>query len=481
MTTGQAIAAVGVTTSAAFFILMVADFKGFSEFGAIAGIGLTLSIFAMIFILPALIVLLEKTGLLKTGVPTLRLIVNGKTRPHIPRSKKTLIAVIIVLGSLIATVGSGLLSTNLSFEYDFGNLEPTYDNYNRVSRIARKVYSDRKTRNAAYVIADSPSDAIRIHGVLEHRIETDTLTPTISSVEILNDRLPINEIKQNQKLNRIRQIRSKLADPFLNFSTSDQLNILKNAASTDSPIDTDSIPSFIIDPFTAKDGTVGNLVIVYPAVPLSDGRNSMNFADDLSDIRIDNGRTYYAGSTSIVASDMLRLMIREAPQMIALTLLFILVVKILIFRRIKWTLLVLLPLIVSFLWLFGFMDLAGWKLNFYNIVVLPTILGIGDDSGIHILHRYLEEGKGSLRKVLVSTGEHITVSSLTTMVGFAGLLFSNHPGLESIGELAVAGIGLMLLASLVLLPALLYLLEQWEKLGNKEGDLSHKEPSDTYV
>jgi predicted RND superfamily exporter protein len=92
-------------------------------------------------------------------------------------------------------------------------------------------------------------------------------------------------------------------------------------------------------------------------------------------------------------------------------------------------------------------------------VVLPTVLGIGDDSGIHIVHRYLEEGRGSIGRVLRSTGEHVTVSAVTTMIGFGGWLLSMHPGLRSIGELAVVGIGLTLVAALVLLPALLQWLE----------------------
>jgi hypothetical protein len=106
------------------------------------------------------------------------------------------------------------------------------------------------------------------------------------------------------------------------------------------------------------------------------------------------------------------------------------------------------------------MEIFGWHLNFYNLVVLPTVLGIGDDSGIHIVHRYLEEGRGSIRRVLTSTGEHISVSAVTTMVGFGSLLLSTHPGLRTIGELAVLGISMTLLAALVTLPALLYWLER---------------------
>jgi len=35
------------------------------------------------------------------------------------------------------------------FKYEFGELEPVYEEYVRFSQEARKVYSDRKTRNAA--------------------------------------------------------------------------------------------------------------------------------------------------------------------------------------------------------------------------------------------------------------------------------------------------------------------------------------------
>jgi predicted RND superfamily exporter protein len=186
----------------------------------------------------------------------------------------------------------------------------------------------------------------------------------------------------------------------------------------------------------------------------------MNFADDVSEITIENGKTYYAGSTSIVASDMLKLMIDEAPKMVLLTIAVIIIFKFLILGRISWVLMALLPLVASFIWMFGLMQPLGWKLNFYNLVVLPTVLGIGDDSGIHMVHRYLEEGRGSIEKVLRSTGEHITVSALTTTVGFGGLLFSIHPGMASIGELAILGILLTLAAALFLLPAILELLER---------------------
>ena len=458
MTTGQAIAVVGITTAAAFFILMLADFKGFSEFGFIAGTGLILSIFAYIFFLPALLVILEKLRWLTlddhpqkttqlTAVPTRSSSSWNRWAPY------------AIIGIAIIVTGITIIELpNLKFEYDFAELEPEYPEYQQLSREMNKVYSDRKTRNAAYIIVDTPQQSLAVADVLRSRMESDP-TPTIRDVETFQDRFPVNDQAANKKLSRIDHIRSLLADPFLESSDDSQIQRLRDAATTQSPLTLAQVPDFIKDPFTSKTGEVGNLVIIYPSVGLADGRNSILFAEDVGQVSTADGTTFYAGSTSIVASDMLVLMIDETPTMVVLTILFIIVFKVIVLRGLKWAVLALLPLTASFLWMFGFMEIFGWKLNFYNLVVLPTVLGIGDDSGIHMVHRYLEEGRGSIERVLRSTGEHITISAFTTMLGFGGLLFSIHPGMRSIGEMAVLGIGLTLFAALFLLPSLLKVLE----------------------
>lgn len=74
--------------------------------------------------------------------------------------------------------------------------------------------------------------------------------------------------------------------------------------------------------------------------------------------------------------------------------------------------------------------------------------------------------------MLTSTGEHVAVSAVTTMVGFGGLMLSMHPGLRSIGELAVLGISLTLVAALVTLPAVLVWLERhttWTSDGGTDA------------
>ncbi len=156
---------------------------------------------------------------------------------------------------------------------------------------------------------------------------------------------------------------------------------------------------------------------------------------------------------------MLRLMQREAPYMVLATFIIVALLMWANFGRVRWAVLAVLPLVVGILWMLLLMEVFGLRLSFYNMVVLPAVLGIGNDAGAHMVHRYREEGFGSIRAVLRSTGEHVTMGALTTMIGFGGLILSFHPGLNSIGELAVAGIGTTLLGALVFLPALLQWLE----------------------
>ena len=156
---------------------------------------------------------------------------------------------------------------------------------------------------------------------------------------------------------------------------------------------------------------------------------------------------------------MLRLMLAESPLMIDITFALIAALMLLVFRSVKWAALALLPLVVGILWMLGLMVLTGVSLTFYNLVVLPAVLGIGNDCGVHLVHRYREEGPGSIVRVLRSTGEHVAMGAMTTMIGFSGLLFSFHPGLRSIGLLALIGIGTTLVAALLFLPALMQWME----------------------
>ena len=107
-------------------------------------------------------------------------------------------------------------------------------------------------------------------------------------------------------------------------------------------------------------------------------------------------------------------------------------------------------------------SILGISFNFGNIIVLPLLLGIGVDSGIHLVHRHRVtiETRGAPdapeRELLeTSTAQAVLFSALTTMASFGSMAFADHPGFASLGQLLLVGVGYTLLANLVLLPALI--------------------------
>ena len=118
-----------------------------------------------------------------------------------------------------------------------------------------------------------------------------------------------------------------------------------------------------------------------------------------------------------------------------------------------------MPLVIGLVGMGGAMAAFGMQLNIFNLVVLPSIVGMGVDSGVHVYHRYRSEGPGSLPLVLRRTGLAVTMATFTTMVGYSGLLVASHPGLVSIGKLAIVGLVTALISAVVLFPALLQVLE----------------------
>lgn len=130
----------------------------------------------------------------------------------------------------------------------------------------------------------------------------------------------------------------------------------------------------------------------------------------------------------------------------------------LVWRRLPETLLVLAPLVLCTLWTLGAMAALGMQFNFANVVVLPLLLGMGVDSGIHLVSLSSRVGEPDSPTLLDSTtARAVFYSAATTIVSFGNLAFSAHRGVASMGVLLVCGMVFLLLGNLVVLPALIAL------------------------
>lgn len=448
--TGTAIFVSAITTASALFVLMFADFRGFSEFGFIAGTGIILALACMLFLLPALLVIFDRWQ----WILLIKRSADAESGPMIRRFPYS--RPIVIFGVLISVVVIGL-SGNLRFEYNFGKLEPVFEEYEQFRDFTSPVDQSSR-RNPAYIVADNDSDVFEILEILRERQRNNPET-MIRDVEALQERFPPNPELANEKLEYIAEVRRLLQNTFIVNQESETLDILRRGSQTTEPLDEELIPDFLKNRFTTREGEIGRFVIVYPNTGLSDGLRSIAFKEEISEVVLKNGKVYHAASTSIVAASMLELMREESPYMVAATFVIVFMFILFSFGNLRWSLIALIPLIIGLVWLFGIMLIFGLKFNFYNLVVLPAVLGIGCDNGVHLAHRFRDEGRKNMWEVLSSTGQHITIGSMTTMMGFAGLLFTSHPGLQSIGIMAVVGIGMTLFTALTFLPSMVQWLE----------------------
>lgn len=443
--TGSALTTTAVTTSLAFFSLLFSDFKGFSEFGFIVGIGILFSLGTMIIVCPAFIVLAERFNLIRF---------KQKSVPvHLTRMGRYPFSIITVAIGIVITAYSIFHLNDLEFEYDFKKLRPQLSQTGPKASLPEIL---KETRSPAIVLTENQQEAENVVETVK-KIKADRGdSSTIRSVKSVYNALPEN---QDDKLLLIAQMRRML-------NKNETLINEKNKARTDSlrkyfdvsRLSLDDLPVDMTKSFSSKDGEILSFVMINAAVPLRDGRNAINFAREIKQIDTEKG-TFYASSAHIIFAEMLQLMLDDAAIAVGITLAVVAIVLLIDLRNIVDTLFVLTPLLAALAWVTGIMYLFNFRLNIYNMVAFPTIIGMGIDNAVHVFHRYKESGEGSLQLVLRTTGVALAATTLTTMIGFAGLLPSSHPALYWIGMVSLLGLGCCFIAAVTLLPAFLQLRE----------------------
>jgi predicted RND superfamily exporter protein len=162
----------------------------------------------------------------------------------------------------------------------------------------------------------------------------------------------------------------------------------------------------------------------------------------------------------VLSQEIRPLILRDAVTATIVSAAGIMLILLLAFRRLALVLLTTLPLVCGLLASVGLMALFRVEFNLVTISMLPLIIGIAIDNGIHVVHRYVQAGDEDVADVLRHTGRGVVMVSLTTIVGFGALLFADYPGLVSSGVLAMLGTGVAMLASVTVLPALLLLVDR---------------------
>lgn len=229
----------------------------------------------------------------------------------------------------------------------------------------------------------------------------------------------------------------------------DQLHRLRKATRVEE-VKLDDLPTQLRDRMLTPDGRAR--VQIFPAEPMS---NEAAFTRFAREVQREVPEATGLPMNMVAFAEATHSSFREALfAAISLITLFLFT----LWRRFVPVALVLAPLLLSNLVTIGVMSATGIAFNFVNVVVVPLLLGIGVDSGIHLVHRaetLARTGDGDL--LSSTTARAVFYSALTTTVSFGTLALSSHQGVASLGVVLSFGMIFTVFSNLVVLPCLLAL------------------------
>ncbi|MBI3802125.1 MAG: MMPL family transporter [Deltaproteobacteria bacterium] len=504
-----AISAGAFTTALAFFAVMLADFRGMQELGWITGGGLLLSLLATLTFLPALLIIFERHRpweMAKGG----RTFLTG-TFAHLGTTMERARWPLLTLLGLI-TLGSLIVLPTVSFDYNLLNLQargtesvkwekrilansersswnalstaPTAMEAMRKAAAFQALSSVETVESVASLIPSEQEDRLPLVRALQPWL--NDLPPTLASPAPVNvpdmqrtlDKLKLKireesdewdpqkkpsarelgEVRENlltvidhlQRLseNEAREALERFQQPlFLDFQ--DKWALLRNNVNPSGPITLADIPLQLKSRFVSQDEKKF-LLQIYPKKNIWDREPLEEFIGQLRQVDPDIAGSPVTGYESIKA------MKEGYVEGGMYALIAILLVTFLTLHRVGDTLLAILPLALGMVWTMGWMWLFNLHFNLANLITVPLIIGIGVENGIHLVHRFREEGEGGPTLIAGSTGQAVALFSLTTMIGFGSLMVASYYGIFSMGLLLTVAVGSVLVASLTVLPLILF-------------------------
>jgi hypothetical protein len=162
----------------------------------------------------------------------------------------------------------------------------------------------------------------------------------------------------------------------------------------------------------------------------------------------------------VLERELLAIVKRDAVVVTASSVALVLLLLCVYYRRPRPIGAVLLPLLLAWVLFAAAMTLFGFPLNLYNLLAIPLCIGYGIDDHVFLVHRHLATppGERDPGQVLSATGRAIVLTSLSTMAGFAGLGVARFSGLRLLGLSGALAVLLCLFVAFAVLPALLALI-----------------------
>ena len=504
MRSGPGMLLSAITAAATFYVLILTDFRGLQELGFIAGSALLLSWVAMMFVFPAVLMLVDRRHADRVGVTIPRAI--RLERMHVPfvdwitSHPKTVLAT----AALVAAI-SVYAFGQVRFDFNLLNLQArgtesviwekkilatsgrsgfaalssaaTLDELRRKQHAFRALGSVSEVDSALLLIPDDQAEKQKIirdfapivapiRVARPQPVDVDRLTASLETLkrrfDIAAGEAPAGDTQRRlatlrddiaQLVIRLRQTDRSVSEPALAFL---QRQVYRDfvtsfqrlqANLTPRTVGLADVPPEIRRKFISDRGDF--LLQIHPSVDIWDRDGATRFVNDLRTVDGD------VTGTPVITYEVIRLMERAYKQGTLYAIILVSALTFLMLRGIRETLLALAPLALGMTWTAGLMWLFDIKLNFGNVFGIPLILGTGAEFGLNIVMRFMEGRNDAGPLVARSTIMAVFVNGLMTMAGFGSLLLAAHRGIYGLGLLLTLGMLASMIAALVVLPVLL--------------------------
>ncbi len=488
---GKSLILCAITTSIGFFAFIPTDYAGVSELGIISGAGMFIGLIVSLTLLPALLQVLPIKAIKQNKTKTPRLDYLATLPFRFSTGIRVAVIFLILAGSYFIgqlTFDSNpvnLRDPNSESVTTFNRLlqslddspfavETLADDLTQAVQLAKKFESLDSVKQAITIrnfVPDNQEDKLLIvedldlilgsqlgafSSPIEHQENHQALLSFKDNIEtVLALKTPHFDLVLLQKLHD--NLDRFLAQTATTYSESekelslDLLGLLPfsmdllNSALAATEFEIDDIPTSISEHWVSHNSLYR--ILIQPQYNLMDQEKLISFVADVQ--TIDDRVTGLAVADQSSGKAVVKAFIQAfIGAIVAITLLLWIMLG-----NLKETLLVIGPLLLAGLLTGAFNVILDNPFNFANIIALPLLMGMGVDSGIHIVHRLAHRDESSDNLLRTSTARGVFYSSVTTFCSFTSLAFSPHVGTASMGLLLAIGIALTLLTTLIVLPA----------------------------
>ena len=352
---------------------------------------------------------------------------------------------------LVLLVGSGFGLQRVVFNTDFTSLEPQ-DMRSEYRHLSRSLEPSDSRFEPSFVLAPDLASTKKMFLEMRERLQAENRgedLPDIAQVESLAGRLMADSLETANKTQKIEEIQA-LIQKNKEFTAQLDQTILRYIqwAEQATPATLQNMPEYLKNRFYLRNGELAPLLLVYSKTSLSSGEESMRYLKSSGVLRASDGQEFVAASTQLIAASVLERLMSDTQFLTIVPFGMLFLIVLLLYRNVGYTLLALSPLVVTFMVLLAINSFWTIPLHVYNVVILPIVIGVSIDNGIHLVHSIRAHGQKFARPFVQQTYPVLVSCSFTTVLGFVGLLFVNHPGLVDMGGLAIGAITISVLVTL---------------------------------